>query len=325
MADIPENPFLTVVDREAHDWMMRFTAGNASPEDLAAFKQWSASNPARTQAFARACQLWEAIEPANQIRVQEHRKDAQKRSVRVGRRAVVGGALAASVGAAIYLAARPPLGLWPSWSELAADYRTAPGEQRSITLAGGPHVELNTRTSIALRPSANGTERIELIAGEASIVTRSEMRRAVEVIAADGQALTADAVFNIRYEKNIVCTTCVAGRLDIIHKGHVVRVRAGEQVAYSPDGLGSVTKVNASLVTAWKGGMLVFQSTPLAEAVAEINRYRSTPIIVINAALGRRLFNARFQIASIDGVVEQIQSVFGASVTRLPGGIVLLG
>ena len=70
---------------------------------------------------------------------------------------------------------------------------------------------------------------------------------------------------------------------------------------------------------------LVFRSTPLADAVAEINRYRSGRIFVTNAALGRRLFNARFPIANVDGVVAQIQQVFGASVTTLPGGIVLLG
>ena len=69
----------------------------------------------------------------------------------------------------------------------------------------------------------------------------------------------------------------------------------------------------------------MFHGTPLSEAVEEINRYRPGRIIVTNAALGRRLFNARFLIANVDGVVGQIQQVFGATITNLPGGIVLLG
>ena len=63
----------------------------------------------------------------------------------------------------------------------------------------------------------------------------------------------------------------------------------------------------------------------LTEAIAEINRYRPGRIILTNAALGARIFNARFRIENIDGVVGQIQQVFGASATSLPGGIVLLG
>ena len=32
----------------------------------------------------------------------------------------------------------PPFGLWPSWRELGADYRTAKGEQRRVVLPGPP-------------------------------------------------------------------------------------------------------------------------------------------------------------------------------------------
>ena len=32
----------------------------------------------------------------------------------------------------------PPFGLWPSWREVGADYRTAKGEQRRVVLPGPP-------------------------------------------------------------------------------------------------------------------------------------------------------------------------------------------
>lgn len=322
--DIPEQPavFLTRMDREAHDWVVRFAAGNASAADLDAFREWSA-HAGYTEAFARACRLWDAIGPASRRMTGT---DTPEPDVRIGRRAFMGGALAASVAAAGYVGARSPLGLWPSWSELAADYRTAPGEQRRIVLTGGPSIELNTRTSIALKASAEGgAERIELFGGEAAIIARPELHRAVEVAAGDGRVTAIDATFNMRYERDVVCTTCIAGALEVAVGNRSVNLRPGAQVVYSGSGLGAVTTVDVGLVTAWKYGILVFRSTPLADAVAEINRYRSGRIFVTNAALGRRLFNARFPIANVDGVVAQIQQVFGASVTTLPGGIVLLG
>ncbi|MFK5047884.1 FecR domain-containing protein, partial [Klebsiella pneumoniae] len=78
---------------------------------------------------------------------------------------------------------RPPLALWPSWSELAADYRTGAGEQRKLALNDSVSINLDTRTSIALRPDHGDSSRIELITGQASIATTPQVSRPVTVIA----------------------------------------------------------------------------------------------------------------------------------------------
>jgi transmembrane sensor len=312
--------------REAHEWVMRFAAGHAGGSELEAFKQWAARDPAHADAFARACQLWETLAPAAQMLSSEaDPKSVAMPGPNMARRAFIGGALAASAAGAAYLAIRPPLGLWPSWSEFTADYRTGTGEQRRIVLSNGPSLELNTRTSVALRNATGSTDRFELIGGEAAIAIRSDRQRAVEVIAGDGRVIASDATFNLRYEGGQLCATCVTGELEVERGGGATRLRAAQQILYSSEGLGPVTSIDPVIVTAWKDGVLVFHAMPLSEVVAEINRYRSGRIILTNATLGRRLFNARFQIAHIDEVVTQIQQVFGARVTLLPGSIVLLG
>jgi len=326
MTGSPDQPaaFLDAVEREAHDWLMRFAAGDADGAELESFRQWSARNPAHAEAFARACRLWDTLGPAGEVVAVTRGGNPVVTRPPMRRRAFIGGTLAASAVAASYLAVRPPLGLWPSVSELTADYRTGIGEQRSIALAGGPSVELNTRTSIAFQPATEGPARIELIAGEAAITTRPDLQRTVEVIAAGGRATASEAAFNMRYEGNTVVTTCVTGAIEVSQRGGAAPLRSRQQIVYSPTGLGPVTAIDPAVVTAWKDGVLVFHSTPLIEAVAEINRYRSGRIILTNSALGRRLFNARFRIENVDAVVAQIQQVFGANVTALPGGIVLL-
>ncbi|MCC8962942.1 FecR domain-containing protein [Bradyrhizobium sp. Pear76] len=314
---------LDAVDREAQGWVLRFAAGKANGADLEAFKLWAADDPARADAFARACRVWDTIGPAAAglaVR-RDHARIAPR--PQLARRAFIGGALAASTAAAASLAIRPPLGLWPSVSELAADYRTAIGEQRNIALPGGSSIDLNTRTSIALRTAEGGTERIELLAGEAAVTARDLHR--VEVLAAGARAVAEGATFNIRLAGLAVCTTCIAGEMEVAAGGSTVRLRAQQQIIYAAGGMATVTSIDPAAVTAWQAGVLVFHATPLSEAVDEINRYRPGRIIVTNAALGRRLFNARFLIANVDGVVGQIQQVFGATVTNLPGGIVLLG
>ncbi|WP_072375417.1 FecR domain-containing protein [Hyphomicrobium sp. NDB2Meth4] len=309
---------LSAVDREAHDWLLRFVSGTATGGDLEAFRSWAARSSAHIEAFDNVCRIWEGTGPANQLLLAA-RGPARQGSM--GRRGFISGAIAATVAG--YLSVRPPLGLWPSVSELAADYRTAPGERRSIALSGGPSVELNTRTSISLLPSEGGAEGFRLIAGEASISARVS-GRAVRVKAGAGEIRSNSAIFNVRYDGEIVRTTCIEGKVMVACGGRSALIGASDQITYSANGLGAGASVDAAAVTSWRSGILTFEEAPLTDAIAEINRYRTGPIILANAELGRRLFNAQFPISSIDGVVEQIKLVFGAHAVELPGGIILL-
>jgi transmembrane sensor len=323
------------LDEEAYTWVMRFAAGKASAADIAALKQWCAHDPKHAEAFDRVSRIWKALGPLGQELVVEgvlstganHQAGANAavRS-RLGRRAVLGGALAASAaGIAIVTAVRPPLGLWPSWSELAADYRTRTGEQRKVVLSDNTSIELNTQTSVDLRRAGDERGRIELIAGEAMISASPEASGAFTVLAADGRIVVTDARFNVRCQDRAVCVTCVAGNVSVELGTAVVQLLAGQQVLYSVKGIGPAVAVDSAVVTAWQDGIVIFKATPVSEVVAEVNRYRSGKIILTNDALGRHLFTARLRIATIDRVVGQIEQAFGARATTLPGGIVLLG
>jgi transmembrane sensor len=145
------------------------------------------------------------------------------------------------------------------------------------------------------------------------------------VIAADGRTIATDARFNVRYDDRGVCVTCLQGRVQVERQAAVSPLLAGQQVMYSERGVGAPVIIDSTAVTAWKDGVVIFDATPIAEVVAEVNRYRRGRIILVNATLGRERLNARFRIENIDRVVGQIEQVFGARATILPGGITLLG
>ncbi|NVI85263.1 iron dicitrate transport regulator FecR, partial [Janthinobacterium sp. BJB401] len=75
---------------------------------------------------------------------------------------------------------------------------------------------------------------------------------------------------------------------------------------------------------AWRTGALSFAGQPLADVVDEINRYRPGRVVLRNAELGRRLVRMRFSIGQTDGALAMIRDLYGAQMTSLPGGIVLL-
>jgi glutaryl-CoA dehydrogenase len=81
---------------------------------------------------------------------------------------------------------KPPLDLWPSFDELRADYRTATGEQRRVTVAD-VDVRLNTQTSISVPADVDDGRSVRLISGEASFAMPARSSRELIVLAGNGQ------------------------------------------------------------------------------------------------------------------------------------------
>lgn len=331
----PEHPVdPTTLEHEAYGWVVRFVSGEATKDDLRALKAWSARSPAHAAAFDQASLIWKKLDEAEQKLILKNvtarscdvaQSPAMSRRPVLARRAFLGGALAASVAGAAVLVARPPLGLWPSLTELSADVRTRVGERRQMTVADNVSIDLNTRTSLALHTDKQATADIELIAGEAMISMRANGPGNVTLLAGGGKITGTNARFNVRHDDSVVSVTCLDGDVRIQREADVLTLPIGRQVAYSRRGIGEPVAIDPQIVTAWKDGVVIFDAMPITDVVAEVNRYRSGKIILTNAALGRERFNARFRIENIDRVVGQIAQVFGARVTSLPGGISLLG
>jgi transmembrane sensor len=321
---------LAPLEREAQAWVARFASGQATSADIEALKEWYAQSPAHAAALNQVSRLWDVLGPAGEGVVRRNLSVIYPPALafggrRVARRALVGGALAASAAGIGYVLFRPPFGLWPSFAELTADYRTATGEQKQIALAAGVSIEMSAQTSIAVRSAAPDARHVELIAGEAAILAMSEASGPVIVTAGGGRSIASEASFDVRYIGATVCVTCLEGTLRVEQGDAAQSLQPRQQLLYSARGMSGIRAVDPAVVTAWRDGFLVFHATPLTEAVEEINRYRAGKIILVDDALGQRLFNARFRIANVDEVVDQIRQVFGARITSLPGGIVLLG
>jgi transmembrane sensor len=314
------------LNREAFAWVTCLTSGAATEADLAALNRWRATSRAHRRAFAEANLIWDRLGPAAEQLLAGRRRadDAPRRAPWPGRRAVLGGGLAGAAAALAAIVARPPLHLWPSLAELAADYRTGTGERRHVALGDGVSIELNTQTSLAVRTTSDEGDRVELIAGEAAVVAAAKPFRPLVVIAGAGAAIANRAKFNVRHDGAAVRVVCLEGVVRVAVGGAACMLEAQQQVAYDARGLDRPSSVEPSAVTAWQHGLLVFRSEPLARVIDEVNRYRPGRIIVVNEALARRRVVASFRLDRLDDVVVRIHDVFGARVTTLPGGVVLL-
>lgn len=309
---------LTPLDREAHAWVRRLTSGEAIGADADALREWCRRSPAHASAFSSASRLWRAIEPASRVLDEEANHAARQKSRSMARRAFLGGAIAASAGG--MLLAKPPLDLWPSYAELQADFRTGVGERRAISVADGVAIEMNARTSLSVTDGV-----VELISGEASFATSEDRFRDLEVRADSGTTATTHGRFDIRRVGAEVRVTCYANEVRITHPSRIVVLGAQQQVSYRSGAIDDAVSIDPVIASAWQRGLMVFDMTPLDEVIADLNRYRTGHIVLLDRSLARSPVNGRFRIDRPDDALTQIELAFGIRRRTLPGGLILLG
>jgi transmembrane sensor len=314
---------------EALERLMHATSGHATVADLRELESWRGRSAAHADAYGRALGIWEALgtaagESATALdRAMIAGQGAAGRPAVSRRLLLAGGAMAATVAAVAIV--RPPLGLWPSLSDLHADYHTDAGERRTLTLAEGISVEMNTRTSIVRRSTSQDEERIEVLSGEAAISTASGALKPVTVIAGEGRVTAASqSLFNLRYDADAVRVSCLDRSVSVECRGSETILHAGEQLVYSTRGISSIAAIDPTAVAAWRRGLLIFRDEPLVRVLDEVNRYWRGRIILLNSELGSRHVTVRIELARIDEVISYIRSVLNANVRSLPGGVVLL-
>lgn len=309
-----------VLERQARDLLCDFATGRPTTADIEIIRHWRAQSAAHEKAWVAACSEWKKIGMAASAFDARLPAISSTRKVRASRRAFFGVALSAAGALGAVAIVRPPLGLWPSWSEMGADYRTAIGEQREIALDAGTHLLLNTRTSVAVQQH-NGQSRIELIAGEAALSVWG--RRACELMAGNGFIDVADGEVNVyRLDATRVRVYCTAGSARLRHPDGDRVLQAGQRVFYDGDAVEQVVHSSGQAST-WREGVVVFKDMSLDDVVDEINRYRPGRVVLMNSALARRRLSARFSIASLDEAITHIEQMYQATVRRV-GDVVFI-
>jgi transmembrane sensor len=312
-------PFeLSQIQQQGLDWIALAVSGKATKADLQAMAHWGAQCQAHADALAFATKLRKLGRSHQYPGSQQFPPSLLERPMT--RRFALAGGAAAAVG---YAMMRPPLNLWPSAAELASDYRTDTGEHRSVALANGLSMELNTRTSVALRSQQNRPG-IHLIAGEIAVTAKLPSSQIFVAFAGGGNVSARNASFNLRTTDDGFQATCLDGTIRVANDVNQLDLRHGETVVLTENTIGKPIASDTNVVEAWRHGQLIFYDARLSEIVAEINRYRPGRIVIANAKLADRRFNSTFRIAYTQNVVADLQRLAGASVTRLPGGVVLL-
>lgn len=314
----------THLKRDARRLITQLVSGDATRADFDAASRWRRQSPAHEAAFAEATRLWRDFGAAGRDLLAQEGAPRWSPPMSMSRRAMLGGSGALVAASAAYAVIKPPLGLWPSFDELRADFRTATGEQRRLTLADDVSVRMNTQTAIAIPTPDKVRDQVTLIAGEASFVMPSQSTRPLAVLADVGVTLANRARFDVRNIDRTVCVTCFEGDVSVEQGMQSVSLGVNQQLRYDKDGIGQAVEINPADAAAWRDGVLIFRDIPLADVIAELNRYRPGKIVLVKAGLAQKSVSGRFRIERIDDIVSWLAQVYGATPRSLPGGVTLL-
>ncbi len=263
-----------VLEEAAH-WFVLLASGEADEADHARWRAWRAADARHELAWQRTQAATARIRgiPRGQAQVSfEALKQGTGPRSRGRRRAL--GQLAALLVAG--------LAGWQGWrhSDWSADQLTAVGEQRELTLADGSLLHLDTDSAVDIAFSAQA-RLIRLRRGRILIETAPAPDAPPFLVeTGEGRVQALGTRFSVEQEAGSTRVAVLEARV-AIHAAEAAAdapvLHAGQAARF--DRRGVVDRYASHRAdSAWAKGMLIADDMPLADFVAELARYRDTPL-----------------------------------------------
>jgi len=324
----PQGPLHEV----AATWVVREDEGRLGADGRAALEAWLAEAPRHRRAYADARQACDAAA--------RHAADPQMMALRAAAltagpdtrtpvwrmaAAIVGGVLLLGSASATVTAIQAPatsrIGavaarLAPGLPPSAALYRTAVGERSTVVLPDGSVATLNTDS--VLKVAYSGTERgVRLLRGQALFEVAKNKRIPFQVYAADQRVTAVGTVFDVRLQGERVKVALVEGVVKVApvagaagRPAQQVTMTAGEVLDAPPASAMVVRTADTGRATSWREGVVVFDDAPLAEAVAEMNRYTTHPVRLADGDIGALRVSGVFRTGDPERFAQTMAEVF---------------
>ncbi|MGS2723862.1 FecR family protein [Porticoccus sp. GXU_MW_L64] len=288
-----DNNALLSLDEHAAYWLVRLSASDCSPEDRYAFETWKREDPAHEAAYLKIQRgnalvdhhiAHPALRNIGKQALEQTRPSSKRRQWLIS----------SAIAATVLLAVSALLVINPASNTTneaptarVAVYETAIGERSTMTLADGSVITLNTNTRIEVDYSA--TQRnLTLLRGQGYFDVAKDPTRPFAIQAGNKRVVAIGTEFEVHLDPhNNVEVTLVEGVVSVDQiapaESHSqnppaapfspIKLAPGERLIAAVDTPMQVVQTNTAEATSWRSGRLIFRGEPIANAIAEINRY----------------------------------------------------
>ncbi|MDB5993093.1 MAG: putative FecR [Pseudomonas sp.] len=287
-----------------------------SSGDQATFSHWLQADPAHAEAYAQAQVVWELSEGPARTLANEDAFALQgylNAMSRTRRRSLQRWSGALAMAACLLLMISLGAGWQPMrWvDDLGADYVSAPGEVRTVTLADQSQVTLDADSAIAVDFS-RGERHVQLRRG-AGFFSVTHTGEPFVVDAEKGQARVLGTQFEVRLQPHGAQVTVLSGRVGVTADKQAEQqiLTAGQQVAYGEGTAEKLHAVDSEAQLAWRQGWLNYYKATLADVVEDLRRYYPGRIVLLNDELAARRVSGSFPSKDPQAVLGSLRGVMG--------------
>jgi len=235
-----------------------------------------------------------------------------------------------------------PVHLWRD----AEVYATQVGGQQLVLLDDGTRVSLNTSTRVSIEFKSD-LRAVTLDSGEALFEVARDPSRPFVVRVAGSEVLALGTVFSVRLgssreiAKSDLAVTLIEGQVSLrpaeagkargvapatpvlMQAGERIRLLSAEGDAAAPATL-QLDKPRIEPLMAWKRSEAVFDDVSLADAVAEMNRYHRTPIVLHgDSSLPQLRVSGLYRTGDSAGFAKAVAALHGLVVQEHAGRLEL--
>jgi transmembrane sensor len=332
----------SAISEEASEWFVKNRDDAITAHDRLSFASWLRNSPLHVEEYlaiaSLAIDLQEARDPAwsrEHLVAQAAAAQASRIEPMIGRiddkptRARFNHWRPTAAAATIVLAAVTCFMVWTREGATTERMSTRHGEQRVVRLADNSVLHLDTDTEVVVRYGRK-QRLVNLTHGRAMFEVVHNIERPFLVTAGSTEVRDAGTSFDVYRRGEETKVTVLSGEVSVapsprsaldtgvrwsvlVHAGEQVQVTSGAMVS-SPE------PTDLTRSTAWLRRQISVEQEPLAQVVAEFNRYSDVPV-TITAALRELSITGIFMADDTESFVAFLRSLDRVTVEVTPTAI----
>ncbi|MFJ4154928.1 FecR family protein [Pseudomonas sp. NPDC089752] len=301
MSPMPATQLKADPEQEALEWFSRLRQPGCDERERQAFARWCQA-PLNAHAYAELEACWQQLQvPAARPRPR----------VFSARRGHMGKVLALLFLSGLALLAYL---YWPLMQRLASELHTDAGERRSLRLADGSTLHLDSAS--AMNVDLRGRTRLlHLVQGQVYLEVMLD-GRAMEVQVDDARIQVFGTRLMVARHADHDELVVLNGKAMILQGGDQRMVSAGERVTFTDARINPVEKADVKAADAWRTGQLHASNMPLGQVIERLASYQGRRVWLMDEQTAYRRVSGDF---NLDRPGETLDALAAAQHLQLHG------
>ena len=278
------------------------------PERFDDFDRWLHGSPEHFEAWAQVNRAWEALAQQPASTAQQWPQAPAPTSIRRQRLPLLAAACVCALGVGVALLCNP------AWR---ADYSTATGETREVTLSDGSRLTLAPQSAVNVAYNDRQRE-VTLVQGEVFFDVMHDATKPFEVRSDNDVIRVLGTAFDVARRDHGLSVEVSEGTVGVNRQ---YRLGAGQRLWIdSKSGIASQSLVVSAEVAGWIKGTQFFENVSVAQVVEQLERYQLGWIVIEDPALAQKRVTGLYDmrdtrralqalVAPINGEVRQYTSL----------------